>query len=137
MFDKEAYVKIIDKLLSDSAMVAAVDELSPGVPAIIDGPIMPDDFYGKGVNLYLSTPVNGALAYGDYDFTLSCRANDYIGSKEEFRRGASFYDHTKPQTAAAKHSHIEYGEETWLLKPGLSGLFPLSWSSPRSSTARS
>lgn len=68
---------IIDILLNTTEITNAVDTFY-SEPAIWFDTVCPENFKGtKSINFYLNTPVPGGLNYGDYTYTLNCRASSH------------------------------------------------------------
>ena len=67
--------------LNVSAITAGLDNYVVGedtYKALFGGNVLPDDFSGdKSINFYMSTPYNAAMEYGDYSYTVNCRAGTY------------------------------------------------------------
>jgi hypothetical protein len=73
-------IKLRDKLINDAGVLASVDtyiDASQNVlPAIWKSMVVPSSFdeSGKSINYYLNQPTDGGLEYGNYTYTINCRA---------------------------------------------------------------
>ena len=67
--------------LNISAVTTGLDDYVIGEvthKALFFGNVLPTDFSGdKAINFYMSTMYNAALEYGDYRYTVNCRAKSY------------------------------------------------------------
>jgi hypothetical protein len=72
---------LFTKLNTDINVVSLIDDFE-GDPAIWFAELVPESFVGnKYINFYESTFINNTLNYGDYSYTINCRAGDSKDSK--------------------------------------------------------
>ena len=72
---------ITEKLKATPAILALVETFVTQ-PAIWFDTICPTDFKGtESINFYLTSPVNGGLEFGLYNYTINCRSKTHNGAK--------------------------------------------------------
>lgn len=68
--------EIREKLVLDSSVTSLVGSFE-GSPAIFDAPLTPQKYDGAAISMYLVSPTNGGLEYGEYSNTVNSWASTY------------------------------------------------------------
>lgn len=74
---------IYNDLLANVLLLSLLDTYN-SVPMITDKNIIPKKWSIKKstVNFYLTTPINNSLEFGQYSYTINCRASDELKSQQ-------------------------------------------------------